>query len=46
MPFNDGSVSEVAFEGGYGAPGACTVAFHKAFGATPTAYFAAPDEYL
>lgn len=37
------SVTEVAFEAGYGAPGAFTVAFHKAFGAPPTAYFAAPD---
>lgn len=40
------SVTEVAFEAGYGAPGAFTVAFHKAFGAAPTAYFAAPDKHL
>jgi len=36
------SVTEVAFEAGYGTPSAFTVAFHKAFGATPTAYFCAP----
>jgi AraC-like DNA-binding protein len=40
------SVTEAAFEAGYGAPGAFTVAFHKAFGATPTAYFAAPDDEI
>jgi len=36
------SVTDVAFEAGYGTPSAFTVAFHKTFGATPTAYFAVP----
>lgn len=37
------SVTEVAFEAGYSTPSAFTVAFGKVFGATPTAYFAPPD---
>jgi len=37
------SVTAVAFDAGYSTPSAFTVAFHKAFGATPTAYFATPD---
>jgi len=40
------SVTEVAFEAGYATPGAFTFAFRKAFGATPTAYFAAPDDSI
>jgi len=38
------SVTAVAFDAGYSTPSAFTVAFHKAFGATPTAYFAAPED--
>lgn len=37
------SVTEVAFDAGYSTPSAFILAFRKAFGATPTAYFAAPD---
>ena len=37
------SVTAVALDAGYSTPSAFTVAFHKTFGATPTAYFAAPD---
>lgn len=33
------TVTEVAYEAGYATPSAFTVAFHKTFGATPTAYF-------
>jgi AraC-like DNA-binding protein len=32
------NVTEVAYETGYGTPSAFTFAFHRAFGATPTAY--------
>lgn len=38
------SVTEVAFDSGYSTPSAFIVAFRKVFGATPTAYFAAPDD--
>lgn len=34
------SVTEVAFDAGYSTPSAFTAAFRKAFGATPSAYFA------
>lgn len=37
------SVTEVAFDAGYSTPSAFAAAFHKAFGAPPTAYFATPD---
>jgi len=38
------NVTEVAFEAGYSGPSAFTVAFRKAFGATPKAYFGTPLE--
>lgn len=38
------SVTEVAFDAGYSTPSAFILASRKTFGATPTAYFAEPDD--